>query len=469
LNRFYAPWCGHCKNLQPAYEKAAKNLQGLAKVAAVDCDEESNKSFCSSMGVPGFPTLKIVRPGKKPGKPIVEDYQGARTAKGIVDAVVEKIPNHVKKLTDKDLESWKTGGAKAVLLTDKGTTSSLLKALSVDFLGGVEVVQVRDKEKKTVEKFGVTKFPLFMVFPAGSEEPLVYGGELKKEAMSKFITESTGVSPNPDPAPDAGKKAKAPKADKKKEKKFEQSSKSHKSADASSEKLKATSVELEDESPTPSPDPKVDTPKPVKIREAVNVLDVLETEDEVHAKCLHPSAKTCILALLPKEDGQQVLKPESAAQAILSLSEIRHKLSSRAIFPFYAISASNPLAETLRKELSLKGSETIEVIGVNAKRNWVRKYTKDTYTVAELGEWVDAIKMNEGAKEKLPEALIKEVKIEEKAEPVVKVEPIVEEIKTKPTEEKEKYTVQDGDVMIEVEEVDDDYEYPAPPPVKDEL
>ncbi|KAJ6786606.1 hypothetical protein PWT90_11280 [Aphanocladium album] len=94
---FYAPWCGHCKNLQPAYEKAARNLEGLAKVAAVDCDEEANKQFCGSMGVQGFPTLKIVRPGKKAGRPVIEDYNGGRTASAISEAVTAKINKYVSQ------------------------------------------------------------------------------------------------------------------------------------------------------------------------------------------------------------------------------------------------------------------------------------------------------------------------------------------------------------------------------------
>ena len=81
LVEFYAPWCGHCKNLAPEWEEAAQRLAGSVKLGAVDATE--NGQLAQKYGVQGYPTIKLFPAGKKSGKP--KDYQGPRDAAGIIE------------------------------------------------------------------------------------------------------------------------------------------------------------------------------------------------------------------------------------------------------------------------------------------------------------------------------------------------------------------------------------------------
>eukprot|EP00941_MAST-03F_sp_MAST-3F-sp1_P004189 g4189.t1 len=89
---FYAPWCGHCKKLEPEYEKAAKALENYEykgmkiKLAAVDATV--HRGVANRFGTNGFPTLKVVRAGSTSAKE-AEDYQGGRDETSIVRAAKE--------------------------------------------------------------------------------------------------------------------------------------------------------------------------------------------------------------------------------------------------------------------------------------------------------------------------------------------------------------------------------------------
>ena len=91
LVEFYAPWCGHCKNLAPEWAKAAKALKGVVKIGAVDMD--AHPSVGSPYQIQGFPTIKIFGANKQ--KP--SDYQGGRTAQAIVDEALNQLKSIVRE------------------------------------------------------------------------------------------------------------------------------------------------------------------------------------------------------------------------------------------------------------------------------------------------------------------------------------------------------------------------------------
>jgi len=77
--KFFAPWCGHCKAMAPAWEKLAEDWAGheVALIAEVDCTLE--KDLCEEFDVEGFPTLFF-------GDPISpEIYEGGRDYESMSD------------------------------------------------------------------------------------------------------------------------------------------------------------------------------------------------------------------------------------------------------------------------------------------------------------------------------------------------------------------------------------------------
>ncbi|KNC87341.1 hypothetical protein SARC_00532 [Sphaeroforma arctica JP610] len=86
LVEFYAPWCGHCKNLAPVYEKVAKAYRNEGNCVIAAIDASTHKSIGSRYEVTGFPALKFFGAGTT--EP--EDYSTGRDADSFVKFMNEK-------------------------------------------------------------------------------------------------------------------------------------------------------------------------------------------------------------------------------------------------------------------------------------------------------------------------------------------------------------------------------------------
>ena len=60
---FWAPWCGPCRAMGPAFAQAAKQLEPEFRVAKVNTEEE--QQLAARFGIRSIPTLALFRNGRE--------------------------------------------------------------------------------------------------------------------------------------------------------------------------------------------------------------------------------------------------------------------------------------------------------------------------------------------------------------------------------------------------------------------
>jgi protein disulfide-isomerase A6 len=188
---FFAPWCGHCKNLAPTYKKLAEKMQGIVRIGAVDCDE--NQSICGQQGVKGFPTIKIFLGDKTGSQKKSTDYQGARSLKPMADYAVSLIPDkYVTRLKQAQEFGEKVfirivlywngcrtrfqGKPRVLLLSDKSLVPPLFKSLALSYKNDFSFGIAKPSDPFAKQKLEGVKAPAVLLFADDSDGYVKFEG-----------------------------------------------------------------------------------------------------------------------------------------------------------------------------------------------------------------------------------------------------------------------------------------------------
>ncbi|EMD32246.1 hypothetical protein CERSUDRAFT_88243 [Gelatoporia subvermispora B] len=214
LVEFFAPWCGHCKNLAPVYEQLADafvHAKDKVIIAKVDADG-AGKPLGAKYGVTGFPTLKWF--GPEGGEP--EKYEGGRdldalagfiTQKSGVKSKIKPPPPPAYEILDAHtFDDVALNPEKDVIVAFTAPWCGHCKRLkpvydevAKDFANEPNCVVANVDADAQVNhplksKYGVAGYPTIKFFPKGNkEEPVDYDGARTEEAFVEYLNEHCGT------------------------------------------------------------------------------------------------------------------------------------------------------------------------------------------------------------------------------------------------------------------------------------
>lgn len=217
LVEFYAPWCGHCKQmagefatLGAAFQRSttAKDLLVIGKV-----DATQERDLGKDYGVTGFPTILFFPAGST--KPV--KYESGRTADDFVKFLSEKVPSlqmsvpqevqYATELTMANFNAVAKDPSKSVLVMFYAPWCGHCKALKPKYSqlakiyeNDEDVVIARvdadnSRNKPLAAEYGVTGFPTIIFFPKGDNAKTVeYKGGRDIEDFLSFVNERAGTN-----------------------------------------------------------------------------------------------------------------------------------------------------------------------------------------------------------------------------------------------------------------------------------
>jgi protein disulfide-isomerase len=161
--KFYAPWCGHCQAMAPAWAELGKEMQGALNVGEVNC--EVDKRLCKDLKLRGYPTILFFQNGER------VEYDGLRGLGDLVSYARKAVDSSVKEIDDvkfKELEKSGEVEVAFVYFYDHAAVSEDFEALdrlTLNLIGHAPLYKTNDDAMAA--RFRVYSRPKFMVVRDG--------------------------------------------------------------------------------------------------------------------------------------------------------------------------------------------------------------------------------------------------------------------------------------------------------------
>lgn len=187
---FYAPWCGHCKKLEPEFDRAAVRIKDRGvKLAKVDAIVE--KDLATKYGVKGYPQLLWFEDGQR------VDYDGARTADAIFDWIVSMISAPVTETDNapepSDLQPRVVLRAQTLLPAFENAAKALRRKARWYFVKtpSGQKIEVQHKGEEPLELAGLSDKDKIIAFVNDNLLPLF--GRLDADTFDRYMETKKGL------------------------------------------------------------------------------------------------------------------------------------------------------------------------------------------------------------------------------------------------------------------------------------
>jgi hypothetical protein len=176
------------KSFLDDYNKVAKEMKGMAKITAINCNEWGG--FCKKNDVKSTPAVMMYPTFPAPAY----IWEGKMETRAISTRVSKMIPDLSTRITKENVDSWMSADAskpKVLVFSNKKSPPTILKALSSDtvFKRTAKFGFVTEEDADVCQKFKVKKFPsVIMQRKAGNEmKKETYSGDLNFRDLQAFV------------------------------------------------------------------------------------------------------------------------------------------------------------------------------------------------------------------------------------------------------------------------------------------